>query len=248
MAYTQLTHSVLPHGGPPAVPPVPHQPLHAGAQPRQPGRHGTGRGPRLPAPHPVRGDAAPTPGSPSAPRASARRWCSTSSSGAPWWRSWSPTASGSRRAHGAGLDVGLDPGAGGRRRGRGAARRLRRPVLPADPGPGAGQPDHPRGGRAHPLPRRRPVHLPRRAAGAPLRRADGGPAPAWPGPVGWAAANWLLDAASLWVFVAAFGHVISPVDLLTAYGLANILAAMPITPGGSAWSSSSWCRCSPASA
>jgi uncharacterized protein (TIRG00374 family) len=50
--------------------------------------------------------------------------------------------------------------------------------------------------------------------------------------VGWAAANWLLDAASLWVFVAAFGRVISPVDLLTAYGLANILAAIPITPGG----------------
>jgi uncharacterized protein (TIRG00374 family) len=49
---------------------------------------------------------------------------------------------------------------------------------------------------------------------------------------GWAAANWLLDAASLWVFVAAFSHVISPVDLLTAYGLANILAAIPITPGG----------------
>jgi hypothetical protein len=49
---------------------------------------------------------------------------------------------------------------------------------------------------------------------------------------GWATANWLLDAASLWVFVAAFGHVISPVDLLTAYGLANILAAVPITPGG----------------
>jgi len=49
---------------------------------------------------------------------------------------------------------------------------------------------------------------------------------------GWAAANWLLDAASLWVFVAAFGHVISPIDLLTAYGLANILAAVPITPGG----------------
>lgn len=49
---------------------------------------------------------------------------------------------------------------------------------------------------------------------------------------GWAAANWLLDAASLWVFVAAFSHFISPVDLLMAYGLANILAAIPITPGG----------------
>jgi uncharacterized protein (TIRG00374 family) len=50
--------------------------------------------------------------------------------------------------------------------------------------------------------------------------------------IGWAAANWLLDAASLWVFVAAFSHFISPIDLLTAYGLANILAAIPITPGG----------------
>jgi uncharacterized protein (TIRG00374 family) len=50
--------------------------------------------------------------------------------------------------------------------------------------------------------------------------------------IGWAAANWLLDAASLWVFVAAFSHFISPVDLLLAYGLANILAAIPITPGG----------------
>jgi putative heme transporter len=50
--------------------------------------------------------------------------------------------------------------------------------------------------------------------------------------IGWATANWLLDAASLWVFVAAFSHFISPVDLLLAYGLANILAAIPITPGG----------------
>jgi len=48
----------------------------------------------------------------------------------------------------------------------------------------------------------------------------------------WAAANWLLDASSLWVFVFAFGHAVSPVDLLVAYGLANILAVIPITPGG----------------
>jgi hypothetical protein len=48
----------------------------------------------------------------------------------------------------------------------------------------------------------------------------------------WAAANWLFDAASLWVFVFAFGHAVSPVDLLVAYGLANILAVIPITPGG----------------
>lgn len=49
---------------------------------------------------------------------------------------------------------------------------------------------------------------------------------------GWAAANWLLDAASLWVFVAAFGHLVSPISLLVCYGLANVLAALPITPGG----------------
>lgn len=48
----------------------------------------------------------------------------------------------------------------------------------------------------------------------------------------WAAANWLFDAASLWVFVFAFGHAVSPIDLLVAYGLANILAAIPITPSG----------------
>ncbi len=50
--------------------------------------------------------------------------------------------------------------------------------------------------------------------------------------VGWAAANWLLDAASLWVFVAAFGHETSVDGLLIAYGLANVLGALPITPGG----------------
>ena len=50
--------------------------------------------------------------------------------------------------------------------------------------------------------------------------------------VTWATINWLLDAASLWVFVAAFSHFISPIDLFVAYGLANILAAIPITPGG----------------
>ncbi|MDA8309535.1 MAG: YbhN family protein [Actinomycetota bacterium] len=48
----------------------------------------------------------------------------------------------------------------------------------------------------------------------------------------WAAANWLFDAASLWVFVLSFGHLVSPVDLLVAYGLANILAFIPITPSG----------------
>jgi uncharacterized protein (TIRG00374 family) len=48
----------------------------------------------------------------------------------------------------------------------------------------------------------------------------------------WAAANWLLDAASLWVFLFAFGAHVSPIDLLVAYGLANVLAVLPFTPGG----------------
>ena len=45
-------------------------------------------------------------------------------------------------------------------------------------------------------------------------------------------ANWLLDAASLEVFVGAFGHWVNPDGLLVAYGLAYVLAALPITPGG----------------
>lgn len=52
------------------------------------------------------------------------------------------------------------------------------------------------------------------------------------GAVEWASANWILDAACLWTFLWAFGHPISPIDLLVAYGLANILAVIPITPGG----------------
>ncbi|HEY5304526.1 MAG TPA: YbhN family protein [Acidimicrobiales bacterium] len=48
----------------------------------------------------------------------------------------------------------------------------------------------------------------------------------------WASLNWLLDAACLWVFIWSFGTIISPVDLLVAYGLANVLAAIPITPAG----------------
>ncbi|MDA8025762.1 MAG: lysylphosphatidylglycerol synthase transmembrane domain-containing protein [Actinomycetota bacterium] len=44
--------------------------------------------------------------------------------------------------------------------------------------------------------------------------------------------NWILDAASLWVFMAAFGYYVNPDALLVSYGLANVLAAIPITPGG----------------
>lgn len=48
----------------------------------------------------------------------------------------------------------------------------------------------------------------------------------------WAAANWLLDAAALWVFLRAFGESMNPVNLIVAYGVAGVLAAIPITPGG----------------
>jgi len=48
----------------------------------------------------------------------------------------------------------------------------------------------------------------------------------------WATANWLLDAGCLWVILIAFGKTVMPIDLLVAYGLANILAAIPLTPGG----------------
>jgi uncharacterized protein (TIRG00374 family) len=48
----------------------------------------------------------------------------------------------------------------------------------------------------------------------------------------WASLNWLLDAASLWCFIAAFGKFASPVGLFAAYGIANVLGAIPLTPGG----------------
>jgi putative heme transporter len=50
--------------------------------------------------------------------------------------------------------------------------------------------------------------------------------------IAWSAARWLLDAASLWVFLAAFGHVVRPDELFIAFGLAFVLAAIPISPGG----------------
>ena len=48
----------------------------------------------------------------------------------------------------------------------------------------------------------------------------------------WASLNWLLDAASLWCFVAAFGHLANPIELFAAYGIANVAGALPLTPGG----------------
>jgi len=48
----------------------------------------------------------------------------------------------------------------------------------------------------------------------------------------WATVNWLIDAVSLWVFLRAFDTTMDPDALLVAFGVANVLAAIPITPGG----------------
>jgi uncharacterized protein (TIRG00374 family) len=44
--------------------------------------------------------------------------------------------------------------------------------------------------------------------------------------------NWLLDAAALWACVRAFGPSMSIAGLLVSYGVANVLAAIPLLPGG----------------
>ena len=49
---------------------------------------------------------------------------------------------------------------------------------------------------------------------------------------GLATANWLLDAAALWVALTAFGPSPGVVGLMVAYGLANVMATIPISPGG----------------
>lgn len=48
----------------------------------------------------------------------------------------------------------------------------------------------------------------------------------------WAALNWLLDAAALWVFFRAFGATVRPDSLLVAFCAGNVMAALPIMPGG----------------
>jgi uncharacterized protein (TIRG00374 family) len=48
----------------------------------------------------------------------------------------------------------------------------------------------------------------------------------------WATLNWLLDAAALWVFVAAYGFQLGLDGLIVSFGLANVVAALPLTPGG----------------
>jgi uncharacterized protein (TIRG00374 family) len=49
---------------------------------------------------------------------------------------------------------------------------------------------------------------------------------------GWAAVQWLTDAASLWIFLAALGERTPADTLLIAFALANVSAVIPLTPGG----------------
>src|SRR5512133_1939919 len=48
----------------------------------------------------------------------------------------------------------------------------------------------------------------------------------------WALAFWLCSAASLWVFLAAFGYRAGVDGLIVAFALAYVLAAIPVTPAG----------------
>ncbi len=50
--------------------------------------------------------------------------------------------------------------------------------------------------------------------------------------VAWAAAYWIALAAALWVLLLAFGWTGHPVSLAVAFGLVNVLAALPVTPRG----------------
>lgn len=50
--------------------------------------------------------------------------------------------------------------------------------------------------------------------------------------VAWAAAYWVGLAAALWVLLLAFGWTGHPVSVVVAFGLVNVLAALPVTPRG----------------
>jgi uncharacterized protein (TIRG00374 family) len=50
--------------------------------------------------------------------------------------------------------------------------------------------------------------------------------------LGLAALTWLLDASVLWVMIEAVGADLAPGPLLIVYGMGNLLAVVPLTPGG----------------
>jgi uncharacterized protein (TIRG00374 family) len=85
-------------------------------------------------------------------------------------------------------------------------------------------------GRLPGIPRRNPDRLIRALS---VRLADMVRHPSRTGRVlGCSALNWLLDASVLWVMLAATGHHLAVGPLLAVYGLGNILAILPLTPGG----------------
>src|SRR6266545_3622129 len=48
----------------------------------------------------------------------------------------------------------------------------------------------------------------------------------------WDLAFWLCTATALWLFVSAFGYQVPVYGLIVAFGLAYVMAALPITPAG----------------
>lgn len=49
---------------------------------------------------------------------------------------------------------------------------------------------------------------------------------------GWSAVNWLAEIAVLWLSFAALGHQVPVGVLILGFGVANLLTALPHTPGG----------------
>lgn len=81
----------------------------------------------------------------------------------------------------------------------------------------------------------------RRIAGADRRRSvaellaqlrDKREARRLAGAAGMAALNWLFDAGALWAALHAYGHGVDALGLLIAFGVANTVAWLPITPSG----------------
>ncbi len=50
--------------------------------------------------------------------------------------------------------------------------------------------------------------------------------------VGWSALNWLFDIAALWTVFACLGPHMDFGVLIVGYGVANLVTALPHTPGG----------------
>ena len=48
----------------------------------------------------------------------------------------------------------------------------------------------------------------------------------------WGTANWMLDSASLWVFLSIAGTEVAPQTAVLVFGLANLAGLLPVTPGG----------------